>query len=136
MSELERLVNGNEIFQARTQGMGYLDPQQALAYGLTGPMAWASGTCPQVLSALARQLLCAFQAGFRLLTCVFPHSYLFTFSFLLLPCLRLRAREARRVMATMSNAMTIIITPTQASWVTASQRRARPPTAAPPAIPR
>jgi NADH-quinone oxidoreductase subunit D len=43
MSELERLVNGNEIFQARTQGVGYLDPQQALAYGLTGPMARASG---------------------------------------------------------------------------------------------
>ena len=43
MSELERLINGNEIFLARTQGVGYLDPQQALAYGLTGPMARASG---------------------------------------------------------------------------------------------
>src|SRR5579884_1929925 len=43
MAELERLVNGNEIFLARTQGVGYLDPQQALAYGLTGPMARASG---------------------------------------------------------------------------------------------
>jgi NADH-quinone oxidoreductase subunit D len=43
MSELELLVNGNEIFQARTQGVGYLDPQQALAYGLTGPMVRASG---------------------------------------------------------------------------------------------
>jgi len=43
MSELERLVNGNEIFQARTQGVGYLDPLQALAYGLTGPVARASG---------------------------------------------------------------------------------------------
>jgi NADH-quinone oxidoreductase subunit D len=43
MRELERLVNGNDIFQARTQGVGYLDPQQALAYGLTGPMARASG---------------------------------------------------------------------------------------------
>jgi NADH-quinone oxidoreductase B subunit len=29
--ELERIVNGNEIFQTRTQGVGYLDPQQALA---------------------------------------------------------------------------------------------------------
>jgi NADH-quinone oxidoreductase subunit D len=43
MSELERLVNGNEIFRARTQGVGYLDPQQALAYGLSGPIARASG---------------------------------------------------------------------------------------------
>ena len=43
MGELERLVNGSEIFQARTQGVGYLDPQQALAYGISGPMARASG---------------------------------------------------------------------------------------------
>jgi NADH-quinone oxidoreductase subunit D len=43
MVELERLVNGNEIFQARTRGVGYLEPQQAIAYGLTGPLARASG---------------------------------------------------------------------------------------------
>jgi NADH-quinone oxidoreductase subunit D len=43
MSELEQLVNGNDIFLARTRGVGYLDAQQALAYGLTGPMARASG---------------------------------------------------------------------------------------------
>src|SRR5213078_787069 len=43
MLELERLVNDNEIFLARTQGVGYLDQQQALAYGLSGPMAHASG---------------------------------------------------------------------------------------------
>ena len=43
MGELVRLVNGNDIFQARTQGVGYLDPQQALAYGLSGPTARASG---------------------------------------------------------------------------------------------
>ncbi len=43
MGELERLVNGSEIFQARTRGVGYLDPQQALAYGISGPMARASG---------------------------------------------------------------------------------------------
>ncbi|HEV2663031.1 MAG TPA: NADH-quinone oxidoreductase subunit D, partial [Ktedonobacteraceae bacterium] len=30
MSELEQLIKGNEIFLARTQGVGYLDPQQAL----------------------------------------------------------------------------------------------------------
>ena len=43
MGELEQLVTGNEIFQARTQGVGYIDAQQAVAYGLTGPMLRASG---------------------------------------------------------------------------------------------
>ncbi|HLZ64552.1 MAG TPA: NADH-quinone oxidoreductase subunit D [Ktedonosporobacter sp.] len=43
MAELEELLTGNEIFMARTQGVGYIDPQQALAYGLTGPMLRASG---------------------------------------------------------------------------------------------
>jgi NADH-quinone oxidoreductase subunit D len=43
MKELEQLITGNEIFEARTQGVGYIDPQQALGYGLTGPMARASG---------------------------------------------------------------------------------------------
>lgn len=43
MVELEELITGNEIFEARTQGVGYIDPQQAIAYGLTGPMLRASG---------------------------------------------------------------------------------------------
>jgi len=43
MKELEQLVSGNEIFEARTQGVGYIDPQQAIAYGLTGPMLRGSG---------------------------------------------------------------------------------------------
>ncbi len=43
MDELETLLTGNEIFEARTQGVGYIDPQQAIAYGLTGPMARGSG---------------------------------------------------------------------------------------------
>src|SRR5947209_8258493 len=43
MGELEGLITGNEIFEARTQGVGYIDPQQAIAYGLTGPMLRASG---------------------------------------------------------------------------------------------
>jgi NADH-quinone oxidoreductase subunit D len=43
LAELDVLITGNEIYQARTQGVGYIDPQQALAYGLTGPMARASG---------------------------------------------------------------------------------------------
>jgi NADH-quinone oxidoreductase subunit D len=41
--ELKELVTGNEIFKARTQGIGYIDPQQAIAYGLTGPMLRGSG---------------------------------------------------------------------------------------------
>jgi NADH-quinone oxidoreductase subunit D len=43
MIELDSLLTGNEIFDARTQGVGYIDPQQAIAYGLTGPMLRASG---------------------------------------------------------------------------------------------
>jgi NADH-quinone oxidoreductase subunit D len=43
MAELDALLSGNEIFMARTQGVGYIDPQQALAYGLTGPMLRGSG---------------------------------------------------------------------------------------------
>jgi NADH-quinone oxidoreductase subunit D len=43
MGELEELITGNEIFESRTQGVGYIDQQQALAYGLTGPMLRASG---------------------------------------------------------------------------------------------
>lgn len=43
MHEMDVLVTGNEIFEARTQGVGYIDQQQAIAYGLTGPMLRASG---------------------------------------------------------------------------------------------
>jgi NADH-quinone oxidoreductase subunit D len=43
LPELDGLLTGNEIFEARTQGVGYIDPQQALAYALTGPVARASG---------------------------------------------------------------------------------------------
>jgi NADH-quinone oxidoreductase subunit D len=43
MVEMDGLLSGNEIFISRTQGVGYIDPQQALAYGLTGPMLRASG---------------------------------------------------------------------------------------------
>lgn len=41
--ELEELITANEIFEARTQGVGYIDPTQALLYGLTGPMLRGSG---------------------------------------------------------------------------------------------
>ena len=29
MVEMEKLITGNEIFESRTQGVGYIDPQQA-----------------------------------------------------------------------------------------------------------
>jgi NADH-quinone oxidoreductase subunit D len=41
--ELDGLLTGNEIFEARTQGVGYIDPQQALAFAMTGPNLRASG---------------------------------------------------------------------------------------------
>ncbi len=43
LDEMEQLVVGNEIFMSRTQGVGYIDSSQAVAYGLTGPMARGSG---------------------------------------------------------------------------------------------
>ncbi|MEO7000663.1 MAG: NADH-quinone oxidoreductase subunit D [Ktedonobacterales bacterium] len=43
LPELEELLTGNEIFDARTEGVGYIDPQQAVAYSMTGPTLRASG---------------------------------------------------------------------------------------------
>ena len=43
MAEMDRLLTGNEIFESRTQGVGYIDQQQAIAYGMTGPILRASG---------------------------------------------------------------------------------------------
>jgi len=43
MKELDGLLTANEIFDARTQGVGYIDQQQAIAWGLTGPNLRASG---------------------------------------------------------------------------------------------
>jgi NADH-quinone oxidoreductase subunit D len=41
--ELDRLLTGNEIFEARTEGVGYIDREQAIAYALSGPLARGSG---------------------------------------------------------------------------------------------
>ena len=41
--ELDTLITGNEIVMKRTQGVGYIDPQQAVAFGMTGPILRASG---------------------------------------------------------------------------------------------
>jgi len=41
--QLENLVFGNEIFAARTKGIGVLSTEQIEQYGVTGPIARASG---------------------------------------------------------------------------------------------
>ena len=43
MSDIDRLITGNEIFRARTRGVGVLTPEQIAAYGVSGPIARASG---------------------------------------------------------------------------------------------
>jgi len=43
LEENAELLMGNEIFQARTRGVGIFDRQTALAFGLTGPNLRASG---------------------------------------------------------------------------------------------
>ncbi|MCW2749176.1 MAG: NADH-quinone oxidoreductase subunit NuoD [Aeromicrobium sp.] len=43
MQELEDLIFGNEIFRARTLGVGVLSPELVHAYGVSGPIARASG---------------------------------------------------------------------------------------------
>jgi NADH-quinone oxidoreductase subunit D len=41
--EYRDLLQGNEIFMARTRGVGVLDPAVALSYGVSGPTLQASG---------------------------------------------------------------------------------------------
>jgi NADH-quinone oxidoreductase subunit D len=43
MSDIDRLISDNEIFRARTRGVGVLTPEQVRAYGVSGPIARASG---------------------------------------------------------------------------------------------
>lgn len=43
MGTFDRLVLGNEIFRGRTRGVGVLSPEIAHAYGISGPLARASG---------------------------------------------------------------------------------------------
>jgi NADH-quinone oxidoreductase subunit D len=43
LPDLEGLVLGNEIFQARTRGVGVLSQELVSAYGVSGPIARASG---------------------------------------------------------------------------------------------
>ncbi|QKG22847.1 NADH-quinone oxidoreductase subunit D [Actinomadura verrucosospora] len=43
MSDIADLILGNEIFRARTRGVGVLTQEQILQYGVSGPIARASG---------------------------------------------------------------------------------------------
>jgi NADH-quinone oxidoreductase subunit D len=43
MPDLESLIVGNEIIHARARGVGILSPQTIAAYGVSGPIARASG---------------------------------------------------------------------------------------------
>jgi NADH-quinone oxidoreductase subunit D len=43
MGRFDDLVLGNEVFRARTRGVGVLDPEIVHAYGVSGPIARASG---------------------------------------------------------------------------------------------
>lgn len=43
MRDIEEIILGNEIFKARTQGVGVLSPALVQAYGVSGPIARASG---------------------------------------------------------------------------------------------
>ncbi|MEO5875373.1 MAG: NADH-quinone oxidoreductase subunit D [Streptosporangiaceae bacterium] len=43
MSDISELIMGNEIFRARTRGVGVLTREQILQYGVSGPIARASG---------------------------------------------------------------------------------------------
>ena len=41
--DMDRLLTDNEIFIARTRGIGYLSAEDAINYGITGPMLRAAG---------------------------------------------------------------------------------------------
>ncbi len=43
LPEYDRLLSGNVIFTERTKGVGFLSKEDAIAYGVTGPTARASG---------------------------------------------------------------------------------------------
>ncbi|WP_433474905.1 NADH-quinone oxidoreductase subunit D [Spirillospora sp. CA-142024] len=43
MGDIDDLIMGNEIFRARTRGVGVLTQEQILQYGVSGPIARASG---------------------------------------------------------------------------------------------
>jgi NADH dehydrogenase I D subunit len=48
LDEFERMLDANQIWIDRTRGIGYLDPEVALAMGVTGPVLRASGVAYDV----------------------------------------------------------------------------------------
>ncbi len=79
MVELEGLITGNEIFEARTQGVGFIDAPQAIAYGLTGPTTYrcarkviASPAIKCVCRKFTRAFACAALPSTRCLLVPFP----------------------------------------------------------------
>ena len=42
-NEYDELLSGNVIFEQRTKGVGYLSPEDAVSFGVTGPTARGSG---------------------------------------------------------------------------------------------
>ncbi|MBZ4654973.1 MAG: NADH-quinone oxidoreductase subunit D [Bacillota bacterium] len=51
LEEYHQLVTGNEIFLARTKGVGVITKEMAMSYGLSGPNVRASGVCYDVRKA-------------------------------------------------------------------------------------
>jgi NADH-quinone oxidoreductase subunit D len=43
MADIDKLISGNEIFRVRTRGVGVLTPEQIASFGVSGPIARASG---------------------------------------------------------------------------------------------
>ena len=43
LKDITNLVHGNEIFRARTRGVGVVNAEQVTAYGISGPIARAAG---------------------------------------------------------------------------------------------
>jgi NADH-quinone oxidoreductase subunit D len=43
MTDIEKIIHGNEIFHARTKGVGLLSAEQISTFGVSGPIARASG---------------------------------------------------------------------------------------------
>ena len=43
INEIDELLTENQIFKIRTQGIGIITPEQAIDWGLSGPMIRGSG---------------------------------------------------------------------------------------------
>lgn len=48
IDEYDELLTGNIIFQERTQGIGYISPEDVVSFGCTGPVARGSGVSSDI----------------------------------------------------------------------------------------